>query len=548
MFKKIFSLKSDSITSAAFIVAAASMLSRFLGIVRDHVLASRFGAGDALDIYYASFRIPDFVYNLVILGALSAGLIPIFVSLFRNEQSKKYADNKEAWDLVSNILNIVGAFLIVVCFVLALVSPWLVPLITPGFSGEKMNMTINLTRIMFLSPFLLGLSGIFSGVLQSLKRFLIFSLAPIMYNLGIIFGAIFLVKPFGLIGLAYGVVLGALMHLLIQLPTTIQLGFNYRWIFNLKESNFLKIIRMTGPRLLSLASSQINLTIITILASTLAAGSLSVFNLSNNLQSFPVGIFGIAYAMAAFPLLSKNFSDNDDKRFRDNFLRTFKQIMFFIIPATVLFVILRIQAVRIILGAGQFDWNATVLTANCLGIFSLSLFAQALLPLLARAFYSRHNTKIPFYASLVGEIANLAFCLLLIRKIGVLGLALGFSLSAALNFIILMIILNKQVKGILRDGLWKFFAKIGFASLVMGVAAQLIKSGLGTIVDMQKLWGVFAQGFIAGGVGLIIFIVIAYLFKVAELMNLLGSVKKKIWKTCLRRQAAKLEEGIVNRE
>lgn len=537
--KKIFSHETSSITSAAVIIAGASLLSRILGVVRDRVLAAGFGAGDDLDVYYAAFRIPDFVYNIVILGALSAGLIPIFVSLFKGGRAGNYDDNKEAWDLINNILNIVGVFLIAVCFILAIASPWLVPLITPGFGDEKMQMTVNLTKIMFLSPLLLGLSGIFSGVLQSLKRFLMFSIAPIMYNLGIIFGALFLVKPFGLVGLAYGVVLGALLHLLIQLPTTIHLGFNYRWIFKLKDANFLKIMKLTGPRLLSLASSQINLTIITILASTLAAGSLAVFNLANNLQSFAVGIFGVSYALAAFPLLSKNFAENNEQDFKENFLRTFKQILFFMIPITVLLVILRIQAVRVILGAGQFDWNDTVLTANCLGIFSLSLFAQALLPLLARAFYSRHNTKAPFAASLVGEVANLIFCLLLIRKFGVLGLALGFTMSAIVNFTLLAFVLNKKVKGIFQNGALKFVGKILFASLVLGVATQMVKTGIGEIVDMHKFWGVFTQGLAAGLAGLAVFVLIAYLFKVEELSSLFGAVKRRLWK-----KATVSEEGI----
>ncbi|MFH0987796.1 MAG: lipid II flippase MurJ, partial [Parcubacteria group bacterium] len=307
MFKRLMSLKTNSITSAAIIIAAASLLSRILGVVRDHVLAARFGAGNELDIYYAAFRIPDFVYNIVILGALSAGFIPIFVGLFKSDSSDKYHDNHEAWDLVNNAINIVGIFSVVICLILAVLSPWIIPLITPGFGGDKMLATVALTRIMFLSPILLGLSGIIGGVLQSTKRFLMFSLAPVMYNVGIILGAIFLVKPFGLMGLAYGVILGALMHLLIQLPTAFSIGFRYHPIFNLKDNNFLRIVRMTGPRLLSLASSQINLTIITILASTLAAGSLAVFNLSNNLQSFPVGIIGVAYAVAVFPILSKHF-------------------------------------------------------------------------------------------------------------------------------------------------------------------------------------------------------------------------------------------------
>ncbi|MBT7484571.1 hypothetical protein HN680_07405, partial [Candidatus Peregrinibacteria bacterium] len=198
MLKKILSLKFSSVTSAAVVIAGAGLLSRVLGIVRDRVLASQFGAGTELDIYFAAFRIPDLLINLIALGALSAGFIPVFILLLKNEESFKYTANKIAWDFVSNILNIVGVVLIVLGAGLAIAAPWLVPLITPGFEGEKLQLTVQLSQIMFLSPLLLGISSILGGVLQSFKRFLCFSLAPVMYNIGIIIGAIFFVDWWGL--------------------------------------------------------------------------------------------------------------------------------------------------------------------------------------------------------------------------------------------------------------------------------------------------------------------------------------------------------------
>ena len=486
---------------------------------------------------------PDLVYNLIVLGALSAGFIPIFVKLIVDDESKLYRANQAAWDLVNNILNILAFFLLVACAVLAVVTPWLVPLITPGFSGEKLSLTINLTRIMFMSPLLLGLSGVFGGVLQSFKRFLVFSLAPVMYNLGIIFGAVFLTKYFGLYGLVWGVLLGALLHLMIQVPTVFRLGFGYRLIFNLKDSGFVKIMKMMGPRVLGLAGAQLNLIVITILASTLAAGSLAIFNLANNLQSFPIGLFGVSYAIAVFPTLAKSFSSEDKDKFRFNFQKTFKQILLFVIPVSFLFIILRIQIVRVILGVGRFNWEDTILTADALGLFSLGLFAQALLPLLVRAFYARQNTMVPFITAAISVAVNVFLSWWLIQSMGVLGLALGFSISSIINIILLIVWLKFEIRDIWHNGIITALFKITFASFFMGLSAQVVKTWIGTIYDLDRFWEIFLQGFVAGMVGIVVFAVISYFIKTEEFLIFAGSLRKKLF-----RKMKVSEEGIRGAE
>ena len=530
MLNKFLSTKFTSITSAAVVIAAFGLVSRLLGVVRDRILAGQFGAGDTLDIYYAAFRVPDFIYNLVVLGTLSAGFIPVFVSLIRNEDSAAFDENKASWGLVSNIINILALFLLVVSALLAVLAPWLVPWITPGFSGEKLHLTITLTRIMFLSPVLLGLSGVFSGVLQAHRRFVIFSLAPIMYNAGIIFGALFLTQKFGVHGLAFGVIIGAALHLLVQIPSVFKLGYVYRVMVDFKESNFIKIVKMTGPRILGLASAQFNLIVITILASTLVAGSLAIFNFANNLQSLAIGLIGVSFAVAAFPALSKSFADNNENDFRDTFVRTFKQIMFFVIPLSILFIILRMQIVRVVLGSGEFDWSATILTGNAFGVFCLSLFAQALLPLMARTFYARHNTLIPFVGAFVALAVNAVLSWLLIARYGVIGLAWGFTISSIVNFAVLFAWLKVKVKEITHDHLVKTLAKISLASILMAVVAQSVKTWIGGAVDMDRFWGVCLQGAVAGVVGLAVFTLVAYLLKTEELLNFMASLKRKMFK------------------
>jgi len=525
MILKFLSQKYSSITSAAVVIAAAGLLSRVLGIVRDRVLAGQFGAGNELDIYYAAFRIPDLLITLIALGALSAGFIPVFISLIKNEQEPE--KNIDAWKFVSNIINIFALTLIGAGVVLAFLSPWLVPVVTPGFSGEKLALTVSLTQILYLSPFILGVSSIWGGVLQSFRQFLAFSLAPVMYNLGIIIGAKFFVPIWGLYGLAYGVILGALFHLLIQVPSLVNLGWKHFWIFKPRDNNFMAVLRLIGPRILGLASGQINLIVITILASTITAGSLAIFNLANNLQSFSVGFFGVSYALAVFPVLSRCYAQDDEKSFQQAFISTFKQILLFTIPLSALFIILRIQIVRVILGAGKFNWTDTVLTADALGLMCLSVFAQALMPLLVRVFYARHNTIYPFWASFASMLVNLVASWYLIQYWGVLGLAWGFTISSLVNLVLLIVFLKIKVKNILQDGLIMFSFKLTFSALIMSFVTQLVKTGLGHVVDMNRFWGVATQGLVAGLVGLGVFIGLSYLFRIEEMLVFMASLKKK---------------------
>ncbi|MEI6596644.1 MAG: lipid II flippase MurJ, partial [bacterium] len=257
MMKRLFNGEINSITVAALLVGGSSLISRLLGIFRDRILAGQFGAGDTLDIYYAAFRIPDLIFNLLVLGALSAGFIPIFTGLIKEPVEKLRslfsADHKEAWQLASSILNILGFGLLVLCGLGVIFAPQIMRFITPGFSQEKMDLTVSLSRIMFLSPIFLGISSVFGGILQSFKRFFVYSMSPIFYNIGIIIGALYFVPLWGIYGLAWGVVLGAAAHMAVQIPALAQLGFKYKFKFDIYNSNVKKIWLMMIPRTMSLA-------------------------------------------------------------------------------------------------------------------------------------------------------------------------------------------------------------------------------------------------------------------------------------------------------
>jgi len=527
MLKEIFKKQINSITVAAALVAMSSLVSRLLGVVRDRILAGQFGAGKELDIYYAAFKIPDLVYNLIVLGALSAGFIPVFTRLIKDFRcnDKDCQENKPAWYLANNILTIMFAALLVISVLGIIFAPFLMRFVAPGFDFESREIAASLTRIMFMSPLFLGLSGILGGILQSFKRFFVYSIAPIFYNLGIIFGAVYLVPRFGLSGLAWGVIIGALLHLLIQIPTVCSLGFQFRPRFNLKDANTRSIFKMMVPRTMSLAISQINLVVITALASGLAAGSLAVFNFANNLQSFPIGIFGISFAIAAFPALSEAAFDRE--RLARNFSQAFRQILFFIIPATVLIIILRAQIIRVVLGTGNFNWSDTIMTMDALGFFALSLFAQATIPLLVRVFYARHDSKTPLYLGLFTVAANIALSLLLAPKMGVSGLALAFSISSIINFILLFVLIYIKTGAINISELVISVLRLTIAAIFAGLAAQALKSLVWPYIDMTKFSGVFIQLFSAGSIGILVYAACCYALRSAEIMGFIDSLKNR---------------------
>ena len=515
----------ESVAGAALVISLAGILSRLLGLVRDRILASQFGAGDVLDVYYAAFRVPDLVYNLLVVGALSAAFIPVFTRLIVNKKEN------EARKLSSGVITLMVLAVASISALLAVFSPWVVKLVTPGFTPEKMSDVVYFTRIMFLSPIFLGISAVFGGMLVSYKRFLVYSLAPITYNIGIIIGALFFVRFIGPAGLAWGVVLGAMLHMLIQYPAAKKIGFKYS--FSLMKSvcdkNVRKVIVLMIPRSLGMAVNQINLLVITVFASTLAAGSLAVFNFANNIQSVPMGLFGISFAVAVFPHLSSLAGEESRKEFARVFSRTFRRITFFVVPMSVAIFVLRAEIVRAVLGAGQFDWEDTVRTLQVLGILSLSLFAQSLIPLLARSFYAIHDTKIPFYIALVSEAVNIILVVLLIGKYQVMGLAIAFSVSSVLNMFLLVLILRKRVGYLDDKNISISFIKIGLASLLAGGVIQFGRYYLSNFISLDTLAEALLQIVISGGMGAATFLLGCYYFGIEEFHDFKKSILVKIF-------------------
>lgn len=519
--QKYLNGQSQTITSAAIILAAASLASRFLGLLRDRLLAGHFGAGDALDIYYAAFRLPDMVYNLLIMGALSAGFIPVFVSLWEGKK-------EEVWKFVNSILNILLIGLLVLGGLFFLLTPWLMELITPGFSADKIQMTVLLSRIMFLSPMLLGVSAIFGGVLQSMKRFLVFSLTPIFYNLGIIFGILFFAPRWGLPGLAWGVALGAFLHMVIQLPAIFSLGFRWRAAVDWTDWGVRRLARLMVPRTLTLAVSQLNFVAITVLASGLAAGSLAIFNLAYNIWTFPLGILAASLAIAAFPSLSQEAVAKNWSAFAKIFSGTFRQILFLVLPVSALFMVLRAQIVRVILGTGRFGWTDTILTIKTFQFLTVGLFAEALILLLVRGFFALEDTKTPFWIGLVSSVFRIGFAGSFGLVLGVAGLGLGYAAGSIINLILLWFFLRRKTGTLNEQEIIWSATKTTISSLIAGFVAYGMLQLMDKYVDTHTLLGIMAQGFSAGLAALIVYFLAGLLLRSQELWTIWRGVRHRL--------------------
>src|SRR3989339_2183570 len=444
---KFFQRESKTIIGAATIVGVFSFASRVFGLIRDRILAGAFGAGDTLDVYYAAFKIPDVGFQLIVVGALSASFIPLFLSHYHKPLGKA-----RAWEFTNNALHLIGGMTILLSIGLVLFAEPLAALVAPGFHEAKQLRVADFMRVMFLGQILLAISMIYGSVLQSLKKFLLFSLAPIFYNIGIIVGALLLVDVFGVIGLAWGVVLGAFLHLVVQMFGVWESGYRYRWTFRPRAEDMREMIRLMGPRTVGLAINQLMLLLLTVIASTFVVGSLTVFQFAYNIEFFPVGIIGVSFAIAVFPTLSEMAGRNDMQGLIETIVSTTRQLLYLLVPMMLLFLIFRAQIVRVVVGAGAFDWAATIATADTLAFFALTFIPQSMIFVLARAFYALHDTLTPLLSGIVSTVFGIIIAVSLSKTWGVAGLAAGFSVASLINALLLWIFLRQKL-GTLQESI-----------------------------------------------------------------------------------------------
>lgn len=502
--------KENSIRGASILLIVTLTISNILGLLRDRFLTKNIATYN-LDIYYASFRIPDLIFNFLILGAITSAFIPIF-SDFRAK-----GQEKEGFKVTNMLLNLSFLFVAASGIILAILMPWVMPLVVPKFDAYRMSEAIRFARLLMLTPIFFSFSYILGGMLNSYKRFFAYSLAPLFYNLSIIFGAAFLAPRYGTVGVIYAVIAGSALHFLVQLPSALRLGFRFKAIISFTDVSVKKIIRLMIPRTISMGANQIMLLVYTAIASALAAGSISAFNLANNIQTVPVVVLGTSFATAIFPTLALAISHKEDEKFSFYLNRALRSIGYLLIPSTAIFFLLRAQIVRLILGSGKFSWDDTKMTAMTLGFFSLSILAQGLIPLLSRAFYALKNTRTPMWVSILTVIFSVVIAYPLVAAFSVAGLALAFTIGSYFNAIVLFIFLKKQFPHVLDKELLGSYGKTLFISLIMALLVWGTMHLAAGWVDMNRFFGILEQTVIAIGVGLVSFGLLSLVFDQQEM-------------------------------
>lgn len=531
---------------AAYLLGFFAILSQVLALVRDRLLAHTFGAGTTLDLYYAAFRIPDFIF-VIVASYFSASIIIPFLS------AKMQNGENSGRDFLSVIFSFYVLAMIVVCGVAFFVTPLLVPHLFPGFAdGPHKAEVVMLTRILLLSPIFLGLSNLFASVTQLYNRFFIYGISPLLYNAGIIIGVIVLAPRFGTVGLVWGVALGAILHFLVQLPFVVSRGLLPRLVFNLKKyRDVVKVLIVAFPRTLALSAQEVSEFFLVSFASLMSAGSIAVFNLSWNLQSVPLSIIGVSYSLAAFPTLSTMFAAGHHEKFVELLRTTARYIIFFSLPLVALFVVLRAYIVRVILGSGQFTWQDTRLTAAALALFTISLAAQGLILLFTRARYAAGNTRKAFYINMFFAILTMllavflnhiwqampafpAFIESLFRVKGVPGtsvlvLPLAFSIGNIIGAVWHIFSFDRDYKNIAAP-LVRLTVELLLVSVAMGFATYLTLYSIQNLFSLNTFMGVLSQGLIAGVVGIVSGMILLALLGSKELGEVYKVLRRKIWK------------------
>ncbi len=530
---------------AAILLGVFSLVSQLIGLYRDRMLAHTIGPGPLLDVYYAAFRVPDFIYLSIASLASITVLMPFLIE-HMNGNGKEAARK-----FLNEVLSGFFLLLLLVSVLVFFCMPKLAHVIAPGFSPEQTRQLIGVSRIMLLSPIFMGLSNMLGTVTQLMRKFVVFSLSPIFYNLGIVFGILFLYPRYGVYGLAIGVAVGSLAHLLIQIPTIVKAGFTPKLASRLEHSTLRQVVSLSLPRTLGLSMNSIALLVILAMASRLSPGSISIFNFSLNLETTPVGIIGISYAVASFPLLAEAFAKGDKERWQHSILSALRQIIFWSLPLSALFIVVRAQIVRVTLGSGAFSWNDTKLTAAAFALFTIGLIAQNMILVSVRAFYAAHNTKTPLIINAFCSITIVALAWGLLHafqtmpmfryfiesvmrvpdipQAAVLMLPLAYSIGTLLNAWLHWVDLRKQYLTSVGNLPRTLFEGIS-AAFAVGLVSYGSLNIFSYVFNLNTTIGIFFQGALACVFGTAAGLMLLYVLKSESLFEFLGAVRKKFWK------------------
>ena len=540
----------------------AFAFGQIVGLARRILVAQTFGAGAELDAFIAANRVSETLFNLVAGGALGSAFIPTFTGLLAKDKKDS------AWKLASAIGNWVALVLSLLALLSAFFAPQIVRYaLAPGFSAnlEQFDLTVTLLRIQLFSAVLFGMSGLMMGILNSHQVFLIPALTPSMYQLGMIFGVLVLAPSMGIYGLAWGVVIGALFHLLLQVPALIKVnhqdaesikekaepshsdGFSrpapkgkglkpllqgegnlaYAFTLGIGDSNVFEVLRLMGPRLLGVAVVQLNFWVNIWLASKMPAGSVVGIEYAFALMLMAQVAIAQSIATAAMPTFSAQYALGKLDEVRNSLAATIRGVLLLSIPATVGLIVLRVPLITMLYQRGEFDIHSTELVAWALFWFAIGLVGHSVMEILARAFYSLHDTKTPVFVGMGAMTLNIVFSILftkLFQQIGWMphgGLALANSLATALETILLMILMRKRLHGLNGKSIALGFGKATIAALSMGTALLWWKE---TQIESAS-WLIALGGLFIGG---IVYLLGVWILKVKEVRDIFAFIQKKM--------------------
>jgi len=522
--RNLLTRRQSSILSAAFVIAVTYGFSMLLGILRERLLVARFYAccRQQLDVYYAAFRLPDMIFQLVVIGALAAAFIPVF-------SEKLSKDEEGAYRLASSLINLLLIFFLILGLIIFVAARPFSALITGNFTLWQIDLMAQMTQVMLLAQIFFLISNFLSAIVQSHQRFLLPALSPVVYNLGIILSIFLLSGPLGIWAATVGVLIGAFFHFLIQIPLAVKLGFRYSFVFDWQDSGVKRVIRLMFPRTLALAASQVEATVSLFLATSLSPGSLTIYYLAQRLVDLPVRLLGTSVGQAALPLLSRQLAEEKVEEFRTTLNQSLGQILFIALPVTAIFLILRVQLVRLAYGAKTFPWTATIITGRVLAAVTFSIFTQSAIQLLVRGFYALHDTANPFLVSLVSVTLNILLSLLFIFRFGwgIFGLALAFSISNLFNFLLLLMLFSWKRQRFVQWGDILNWLKMALASGLAGLSSWISMRLLDMFVfETQWTLPLLALTITSASMGLLVYLLLARLFKLRELEAILGLGKK----------------------
>lgn len=522
-----------SIKSAAILLASSTLISALLGIFRDRWLNSlyldTYPAG--IDAYTAAFTIPDFMFFILVSGALSVTFIPVF------NQRLATGNKKSAWELSSSLLNIlalitfVGSILIMI-----FADPLIRYIVAPGLNESSMTLAINMMRVIAINPFLFSIATVLSSIQQAVGRFVFYALAPALYNVGIIIGIlvftgginIFGIQIFegGIMGVALGVVLGAIMQVVVSLIGLFGLGFDYEFKIYWKNIGFRKVLRLLPARSLDQGMDYVDSIVNTNLASRMGAGVVRSYQQGMSLHQMPINLIGVAISTAFFPKLTEEVGQGDEEQFRKTFRSALRTIIWIAMPVAVIAFFARGYVVNFIKNGGD------QLIASILGALVISIFCRSVFHIASRGFYAHQNTKTPLIVSIVAIGLNIGLAVwFTMSGFGPEGLAYAQSISALTEIVILLAVQHFQMHGkLLNRNFWNNFIKICFASFIAGAIAYSMTKFFPLRNTDNSFFDTFPKFCLIAGTSIVAYIIAGYFLGLKEVRLITSKIKKILFR------------------